>query len=238
MENIKKYVVYCHTLKKDGRSYIGTTCKKPEHRWNNGKGYTQNKHFYNAIKKYGWDAFEHKIMFDNLCFETAMQLEIMLIGLFETNKQEYGFNVYRGGDKGALGYKFSNEQKMKISLALKGVIFTDERKKHISESKKGKRCNRQNYHHSEETKKKIGEANRNVVHQKHSEEQKKKIGISLTNHPKLSKKVYCLETGTIYTSVHDANRLLGIDYSNISACCRGVYKQTHGYHFSYAESEV
>ena len=65
------YIVYCHTLKKDNRKYIGVTCQKPSLRWANGIGYRQQYHFYNAIKKYGWDAFDHEILFENLTKEKS-----------------------------------------------------------------------------------------------------------------------------------------------------------------------
>lgn len=48
---MKDYVVYMHVLPNKKR-YIGITCRKPEYRWNYGKGYIENKHFYNAILKY------------------------------------------------------------------------------------------------------------------------------------------------------------------------------------------
>lgn len=48
---------------------------------------------------------------------------------------------------------------------------------------------------------------------------------------KLSKKVRCLETNIIYDSIHEAARKTGITYSSIFYCCKGMYKQTKGYHW-------
>ena len=50
------WIVYQH-ISPNGKSYIGITQQDPEKRWQNGKGYTGQKKFYNAIKKYGWDSF-------------------------------------------------------------------------------------------------------------------------------------------------------------------------------------
>lgn len=55
------YTVYMH-ITPSGKRYIGITCRKPEYRWNNGKGYEANEHFYSAINKYGWDNIKHVIV--------------------------------------------------------------------------------------------------------------------------------------------------------------------------------
>ena len=50
----RTFTVYCHTNKINGKKYIGITSKKPEYRWNNGKGYSTQIVFARAIEKYGW----------------------------------------------------------------------------------------------------------------------------------------------------------------------------------------
>ena len=42
--SMKNYKVYIHKLK-DGRVYIGKTCKDVNKRWNNGYAYRANKKF-------------------------------------------------------------------------------------------------------------------------------------------------------------------------------------------------
>ena len=66
------YTVYQHKNKINGKVYIGITMQEPEKRWGvNGRNYKSSPHFYSAIQKYGWDNFEHNILFTNLTKEEA-----------------------------------------------------------------------------------------------------------------------------------------------------------------------
>ena len=76
----RKFVVYKHTSP-NGKVYIGITSQKLNRRFRDGKGYYNNKHFYNAIKKYGWDNFSHEVLFDNLTEEEAKLMEQFYIAL-------------------------------------------------------------------------------------------------------------------------------------------------------------
>lgn len=90
------YCVYIHTNKQNGKKYIGITKQQPQKRWQNGIGYV-GTYFGNAIKKYGWDAFEHEVIISGLDKDTACQLEIALIAQFKTNCRDYGYNIAEGG---------------------------------------------------------------------------------------------------------------------------------------------
>jgi len=86
------YNVYKHTNLINGKSYIGITSQKCENRWGiNGKGYELQPKFYHAIQKYGWDNFEHKILYTDLDKDTALQIEADLIQKY--NSIENGYNV-------------------------------------------------------------------------------------------------------------------------------------------------
>ena len=69
------YKVYKHTNKTNNKVYIGITQQKLEKRWQNGYGYKEQIYFYNAIKKYGWDNFNHELLFDNLTEEQAKAIQ-------------------------------------------------------------------------------------------------------------------------------------------------------------------
>ena len=77
--NDKNYCVYVHINKINGKIYVGQTCQNPKYRWGNGEGYKRSSYFYNAIRKHGWDNFEHIIVLSNLSLEDANYFEEILI---------------------------------------------------------------------------------------------------------------------------------------------------------------
>lgn len=100
------YSVYIHTNKVNGKRYVGVTIRKPEQRWNNGEGYKEQPHFYSAIKKYGWDNFEHFIV-EVDSREKMFELEKQCIEFYQTTNPEKGYNKSLGGESGAyLGKDF------------------------------------------------------------------------------------------------------------------------------------
>lgn len=134
---LKTFCVYKHTNTENGKSYIGMCNEmKPEKRWANGKGYKGQK-IGEAIEKYGWDKFEHKILFGGLEYDEAIKLESLCISLFRTAEPEYGYNVSTRGDKPFYGQHHTEDAKKRISTKLKQHCFTEEHRKHISEKKSG-----------------------------------------------------------------------------------------------------
>lgn len=132
----KKYIVYMHKNKINNKVYIGITCQKTNFRWGAGSGYRKQPKFYHAICKYGWDNFEHIILFENLTFEEAKQKEIEMIDKYNAFTKQYGYNATKGGD-GSNGVPCSKKTKEKISKANKGHKFTDETKQLMREIKLG-----------------------------------------------------------------------------------------------------
>lgn len=123
-----KYIIYMHKLKSDNRVYIGITCQKPKKRWQRGLGYKHSSYFYNAINKYGWDNFEHIILFQDLTKEEAENKEKELIKLYKSNIKGYGFNINEGG----FAPTMTEEQKIKISNSEMGKKVTLDTKKKLS----------------------------------------------------------------------------------------------------------
>lgn len=115
MEN--SYCVYMHTNKINGKKYVGQTKMKPEERWGRkGHRYKECTHFFNAIKKWGFDNFEHEIVYSGLSHTEANKKEQELIELYNTRNSKYGYNLREGGSNGGL----SEESKKKLSVSRKG----------------------------------------------------------------------------------------------------------------------
>lgn len=97
-DNEHKYKIYVYKNKMNGKMYVGQTCRTLKERaGKNGNLYRQCILFGNAIKKYSWDSFESKIMFDNLTHEEANQKEKQMISLLRTCDENYGYNISLGG---------------------------------------------------------------------------------------------------------------------------------------------
>lgn len=97
---MKKYCLYIHINKTNGKVYIGiTSAIHPNLRWKNGHGYKRyNKHFWAAIQKYGWDGFLHIIVRTDLALNEACELEKRYIYLFRADDKRYGYNQTKGGE--------------------------------------------------------------------------------------------------------------------------------------------
>lgn len=103
----RSYKVYVHTCKVNGKSYVGLTKRKPYQRWRNGNGYRSQSCFWNAIQKYGWDNFEHKIIADNLTAQEASDLEKEMIEKLQSQADKNGYNIELGGIECSKEYSIS-----------------------------------------------------------------------------------------------------------------------------------
>ena len=221
------YTVYQHKNKINGKVYIGITSQKPKQRWRNGEGYKSSPHFYSAIQKYGWDNFEHNILFVELTKEQACLKEQELIKEFNSMNREYGYNSTSGGDI----FVMNEETKQKISQALMGNqnnlghSCSEEKKKKISEAQKGREF-------TEEHKQKLSEAAKNR-HVPCSEEKKQTLKEKSHKKP-----VYCEELNKVFESVQECGRQLGIPATNITKLCNGRGKTLKGYHLRYYNDTI
>lgn len=116
----KKFVLYVH-ISPNGKKYYGITSMKTSKRWGRGTGYKKQPYFYHAIQKYGWDNFEHVILFGNLTKEEACQKEIEYIAKDKTNDVRYGYNMSSGGEVNDM----SDIGKQKLSNDRKGVRYPE-----------------------------------------------------------------------------------------------------------------
>jgi group I intron endonuclease len=214
MGNRKPYCVYKHTCP-NGKAYIGITCTGVSRRWrNDGKGYSRDSCFYNAIRKYGWDNIKHEVLYDGLSEQDAKQKEMELIAYCNTNNREHGYNLTAGGE-GVTGYRHTDEYKEKLRERLTGNGFWVGRK------------------HTEETRKRMSAAqkgNKNNLGKTRSEETRAKLGLS---HGKPVIKIYDGEEIARYRSAREAAREMGVDSSGITRTCCGKQKTVGGYEWEY-----
>lgn len=222
------YTVYQHKNKINGKVYIGITMQEPEKRWGpNGSHYKTSPYFYSAIQKYGWDNFEHIILFTGLTKEEACLKEQELIKEYNSINREFGYNSTSGGEI----FIMNEETKQKISKSMMGNKnglghpCSEEKKKKISEAQKGRKF-------TEEHKQKLSEAAKKR-HVPCSEEKKQ-----ILKEKSHKKPVYCEELDKVFESVQECGRQLGIPATNISKLCNGRGKTLKGYHFKYYNDTI
>lgn len=135
-----------HKNKINGKVYIGITKQKPEYRWNDGNGYKKQL-FFKAIKKYGWDNFEHIILLKNLSKEEAEKKEIEFIKKYDSHCNKYGYNVLddinkhkteRNLRKKVKKREVKNTTREKLRKANLGKHLSFKTKEKLSKLRKGK----------------------------------------------------------------------------------------------------
>lgn len=85
------FIVYKHTSPSN-KVYIGITKLNLIKRWQ-GLPY-----FFRAILKYGWNNFQHEILYSELSEKEAKQIEICLIAYYNSTDHNYEYNKTKGGD--------------------------------------------------------------------------------------------------------------------------------------------
>lgn len=261
--------MYVHKNLLNGKEYCGITCQKPEYRWReNGKGYLENPHFTRAIQKYGWDSFDHIIIYSDLSKEEACSLEQKYISEHNLTNPDKGYNQTGGGD-GMFGFHHSEETKKKMSESRSGHIVTEDARRKISNANSGSRNGMYGripwnlgLHMSDESKAKVSKnragknsgENHPMYGKKHSEEAKRKIseankgrtawnkgihtGIPSANARSVSQYDKDWNLIKVYRSVSEAARAVNSFCTGITKCCQGKAKHAAGYYWKYYEEEA
>jgi hypothetical protein len=114
------------------QGYIGVSNNHTK-RWYTHSWKTENVHFFNAIKKYGWDNLDKKIVLiaeDGYCLDIEKKLR---------PSKNIGWNIAMGGGKppSATGKKFgpmSEATKAKVSASKKGFKHTPETEAKVTQN--------------------------------------------------------------------------------------------------------
>ena len=211
------YCVYCHTNKLNGKKYIGITCQAVERRWRNGLGYKKGP-FYRAIQKYGWDGFEHEILYTGLTEEQAKLKEVELITQYRTRNKHHGYNATDGGD-GTSGYKRSDAEREAMSASRKGRHAGSRNPMY---GRTGERAPHYGTPISGETKALISEKLIEAHRQgRYSSQYRAVLAVKGDNKIK-------------FDSIAEAAAAIGVPATHITRVCKGKRKTAGGYEWQYA----
>lgn len=244
----KTYMVYRH-ISPNGKMYIGITSLSPNLRWRNGQGYSQ-QYFAKAIKKYGWENFQHEILLSDLTQQQAECAERIFIGYWDLTNPNKGYNIDNGGN--SIG-SHSEITRSKISNAKSGANHHFYGK-HLSQEHKNKIAITNSLRQMGENNSFYGKKHTNESKQKIKENHYDKSGanhhfygkhLSIQHKRKLQdnshkKMVVALDKESnkvmfVCKSIRDAERWSGVAHESISACCKGKLKTSGGYKWKYLE---
>lgn len=115
-----KGIIYKYTSP-SGKVYIGQTInenkRKSEHKYNARIGV--KNYFYNAIRKYGFDAFKYEVLIRikskdrSRVFCMLDALERFYIRRYDSRNPNKGYNIAEGGE-GSKGFKHTEEHRQEL----------------------------------------------------------------------------------------------------------------------------
>ena len=172
-------IVYKITNKINGKIYIGQTVSTLSTRWsqhvNNALKGKASMVISKAIKKYGPDSFERKVLVRCNSIEEMNHRETYYIGIFRSTIP-VGYNVDSGG-KNKRTHESTKEKLSKAKMGKKKGPHSEQHRKRLSEAHKGRVY--PNRVLSEETRNKMSMANsgsnNGMFGKKHTEKTRNKI---------------------------------------------------------------
>jgi group I intron endonuclease len=152
-------IIYVLTCRTTGKSYVGQTIDPLDVRWGEHVGCSSRGQtlLYRAIRKYGPDAFERRVIEE--CNASILDdRERHWIAELKTLKPN-GYNMTVGG-QGTRGHKHTEETKQHLSKVHKGRIVSAETREKMRISATGRKL-------SDEAKRKCSEASKHRVYKPH-----------------------------------------------------------------------
>jgi len=120
-----------------GQSMISMKKRRYEHECSARRGV--HRPFYCALRKYGFDNFEWRVLFDDMWDEDLYPVEQVCIRLLKT-RSPHGYNLTDAGP-GNIGLKITEETRRKLSESHKGKSngpLSEEHKRRIGEANRGR----------------------------------------------------------------------------------------------------
>ena len=238
--NQKEWMIYKHTNKINGKIYIGQTCQKFSERCGiDGWRYEKSAPiFWKAIKKYGWENFDHEIIEEHITtIEKANEREQYWIKYYDCcvlDGKDKGYNADRGGGSFSSEMRsiiakenWKNEEYRKIFC--KPVICVNTQKIYPSLVEAAKEYNIDESGISSACRKVHNSAGQdsegNPLQWEFYEEGKKYIYENPKYKNKRLTSVICTTTGQIFHSVTEAAAFYHLNgTSGISSCLSGKQK--------------
>lgn len=222
---MNNYIIYMHTNKINGKFYIGQTCQGLNKRaGSNGESYRGCERFYEAIKEFGWDNFEHTILLTGLSSDEANEMEVKLIISTRSYDPAIGYNIALGGS-GMTSERSKElwsrpEYRARISEANK-EIWADE-EYHRTRSALYK----EQWKDPEKRKRRSIQATKRWANEEfRTKAQKAVLAACATS-------VRCVETGEVFNAIVDACKKYNVHHANL---IRSIRKgcRCGGYHWEY-----
>ena len=222
-----KLIVYEHVNLFNNKRYIGITSQIPEVRWQRGSGYRENTIFFRAIKKYGWDNFEHNILYEGLSNREALEIESTLIKKYKSLGVSYNISdgyeelgiskripiiVYDTGGNYVGAYISIHKASIELGIPETNITMALSNKYNITQAK--------GYVFLKEGDNILDKLDK--VNKRHSSARRSVI--------QLTKNGQILAE---FNSVSDAANSLGCGTGSISNCLKGRYKTAAGYKWRY-----
>lgn len=211
-------IIYKAINKITEKIYIGQTIQNFEKR----KGYhlhsaikrNSSYYFHRSIRKYGWKNFEWGILEECYNEKELGEKESYYIKKFKS-KAPNGYNMTDGNDNTTRGYKFTEEQKKKLSLRSRGK-------------------NNPNYGKGDKIRGDNNPAKRKSVRKKISRSAKGRKRPDVVNRFAKYYIIKDLETGKeqeIYNMAKWIRKNSDFTYQGVKCVLRGEWKQYKGFHF-------
>lgn len=138
--DINIFYLYIITNSITSDCYIGITenLKARWHKHRHPGNKAKHLRLYRSMNKHGSENFFISILEEHETRDSAKRAEIEVIAMFNSTGVSM-FNASDGGD-GSSGYKWTDEQKSKLSAQKSGITFSNEHKIALSKSKNRTIC--------------------------------------------------------------------------------------------------